>query len=243
MDSAVSELCRRLDSRIKTHVVFVNAAKVVQYRDNFALRDVIERAGMLLADGMPLVWLSRLKGTPLPERVAGVDLMDRMVKAAAERGYRVYFLGARHEVVSKAVADFVKRYPLLQVAGYRDGYFLPQQEKEINAEINCSKADLVLIAMSTPQKELWADRNMEKLHAIIYQGVGGGFDVVAGLAKRAPLWMQRTGLEWSYRLFQEPGRMWKRYLFSNLSFLRLALHDLATASRNVQEPAAHASSD
>ena len=230
MESAVNELCRRIDSRVKTHVVFVNAAKVVQYRDNPVLRSVMDRADLLLADGMPVVWLSHLKGTPLHERIAGVDLMDRMVEAAANRGYRVYFLGSRPEVVAKTVDYFMKRYPALQVAGYRDGYFQSHEESAVNQEINLSRADIVLIGMSTPQKELWADRNLAQLEVSICQGVGGGFDVIAGVAKRAPRWMQQAGLEWFYRLLQEPGRMWKRYVFSNASFLWLALCDLSSRS-------------
>jgi len=236
MDNAVSELCRRVDSNVKTHVIFVNAAKVVQYRDNQVLRHVMDRAQVLLADGMPVVWLSHLKGTPLCERVAGVDLMVRMIEASAHKGYRVYFLGGRPAVVSKVANYFKERYPTLQVAGYRDGYFSPSEEPIINLEINRSRADIVLIGMSTPQKELWADRNIDKLHATVCQGVGGGFDVIAGVAKRAPNWMQRVGLEWFFRLIQEPGRMWKRYLFSNTSFIWLALCDLVFRSVQMHDP-------
>jgi N-acetylglucosaminyldiphosphoundecaprenol N-acetyl-beta-D-mannosaminyltransferase len=225
-ETALAELCRRIDSRTQTHVVFVNAAKAVQYHENAALREVLERADILLADGMPIVWLSRLKGTPLPERVAGVDLMEKMVAAAADRGYRVFFLGGYLEVVFKAVSDFQRRYPRLSVVGYRNGYFSSFEEEEVSAQIRASKADLVLIAMSSPQKELWADRNLGKLGVSVCQGVGGGFDIIAGVTKRAPKWMQAIGLEWSYRLLQEPGRMWRRYTFSNASFLLLAIWDL-----------------
>ena len=225
MQEAVEELCRRIDSHTRTHVVFVNAAKVVQYHENPVLRDVIERAEVLLADGMPIVWFSRGKEIPLPGRVAGIDLMDHMVAAAAERGYRVFFLGGRVEVVSRMVATFQRRYPQLRVAGYRDGYFKTSDEEQINTQIKESKADILFVGMSTPQKEFWADRNLEKLGVSVCQGVGGAFDVVAGVTQRAPRWMQQTGLEWSYRLLQEPGRMWKRYLFTNVSFLSLALRD------------------
>jgi N-acetylglucosaminyldiphosphoundecaprenol N-acetyl-beta-D-mannosaminyltransferase len=169
--------------------------------------------------------------------------MDRMVAAAAERGYRVFFLGGRQEVVSRAVENFQRRYPELRVAGYHHGYFDSAQESRINAEINQSNADLVLIAMSTPQKELWGDRNLEKLSATICQGVGGGFDVIAGVTKRAPGWMQRAGMEWCFRLFQEPGRMWKRYIFSNATFVRLAVRDLCNGFSEGGGSPAQASSD
>jgi N-acetylglucosaminyldiphosphoundecaprenol N-acetyl-beta-D-mannosaminyltransferase len=226
MEGAVEELCRRIDARVRTHVVFINAAKVVQYHENPALRSAVERADVLLADGMPIVWFSLGKRTPLPGRVAGVDLMDHMVAAAAERGYRVFFLGSKLEIVSRTVETFLRKYPALRVAGFRDGYFKMSDEEQVNAQINESKADLLFVGMSTPQKELWADRNLEKLGISVCQGVGGAFDIVAGITQRAPRWMQRAGLEWSYRLLQEPGRMWKRYLFTNLSFLALALRDL-----------------
>jgi N-acetylglucosaminyldiphosphoundecaprenol N-acetyl-beta-D-mannosaminyltransferase len=243
MDGAVAELCRRIESRIPTHVVFVNAAKVVQYHRDPVLRDVLERADVLLADGLPIVWLSRIKGTPLPGRVAGVDLMERMVAAAEQRGYRVFFLGARADVVGKAVSDFQARYPRLIVAGYRDGYFQQSEEGHLSAQIRASKADLVLIAMSTPRKEIWGARNLENLGAGVCQGVGGGFDMIAGVTKRAPRWMQRVGLEWCYRLMQEPRRMWKRYAFSNSVFLLLAVRDLFSGFRERESPAAQVSSD
>jgi N-acetylglucosaminyldiphosphoundecaprenol N-acetyl-beta-D-mannosaminyltransferase len=226
MDAAVAELCRRIDSSIRTHIIFVNASKVVQYHNNAALRDAMERADLLFADGVPIVWFSKIKGAPLPGRVAGIDLMERMVAVAAERSYRVFFLGSKPEIVAKTVRRFRDRHPELQVAGFRDGYFTPAEESGIVSEINEGKTDLLLIGMSTPQKEFWADRNLGKLNVSICEGVGGGFDVIAGLTKRAPAWMQRMGLEWFYRLLQEPGRMWKRYVISNASFIWLAACDL-----------------
>ncbi len=152
--------------------------------------------------------------------------MEKMVSVAAQRGYRVFFLGATAEVVEKTVASFQLRYPQLQVAGYRDGYFNPSEEDQVVEKVNKSNADFLLVGMSTPQKELWVDRNRAKLRVSVCEGVGGGFDVVAGLTKRAPLWMQHAGLEWLYRLLQEPGRMWKRYVFSNTLFLWFAFSDL-----------------
>lgn len=243
MEEAVAELCRRIDSGIKTHVVYVNAAKVVLYHKSSALRNVMERADLLLADGMPVVWLSHAKGTPLPCRVAGVDLMERIVAVAAERGYRLFLLGSKPAVVSRAAAEFQRRYPYLKLAGYRHGYFTESEEARIVAEINNSKADLVLIGMGTPQKELWADRNLAELSVSVCQGVGGGFDVVAGVTTRAPRWMQRAGLEWFYRFFQEPGRMWKRYVFSNAWFIWLAMRDLSYGFKTPESPTVETQSD
>lgn len=243
MEAAIAELCRRIDSKIRTHVIFVNALKVVQYHNNSALREVIERADLLFADGVPILWVSKIKGTPLPGRVAGVDLMERMVAVAARCGYRVFFLGSRPDVVTKTVAQFKRWHPGLQVAGYRNGYFSLTEEDQIVSEINDSKTDLLLIGMSTPQKEFWADRNLAKLRVSVCEGVGGGFDVIAGVTKRAPAWMQRAGLEWFYRLLQEPGRMWKRYVIWNATFLWLSVCDLCIGLKRDKDKSVRSASD
>jgi N-acetylglucosaminyldiphosphoundecaprenol N-acetyl-beta-D-mannosaminyltransferase len=220
-ETVVAELCRRVGLRIRTHVVFVNAAKVVKYSKDEKLRRVMDRATLLLADGMPVVWASKLGHKPLAERVAGIDLMEKMIAVSAERGYKVFLLGATEEVIQKTVDVLRSRFPALNIVGYRNGYFTSKDEPGIIADINASGADLLLLGMGTPQKEFWADLNLPKLNVAICQGAGGSFDVVAGKTKRAPFWMQTCGLEWLYRLFQEPGRMWRRYLYTNAVFVYL----------------------
>lgn len=226
----VKELCDRIEQRKKTHVLFINAAKVVKYRHDEALAAVIRRADLLLADGVPIVWASKLR-KPLPGRVNGTDLMEGMVAAAAERGYRVYFLGATSEVIEGTVQAFRRRHPRLIVAGYRNGYFKPEDEPAIIDEINATRPDLLFLGISTPQKEFWADRNLPKLNVAVCEGVGGSFDVIAGLTARAPRWMQRSGLEWFYRFLQEPRRMWKRYLMTNSEFVWLVLRDVLRGAK------------
>ncbi len=222
----VAELCRRIDSDIRTHVIFINAAKIVRYSKNPPFRTIINRADLLLADGVAVVWAARLLRRPLPGRVNGTDLMEEMVAVAAERGYRVFFLGATPEVIVQVVGEFRRRHPNLKVAGYRDGYFRDEEHEAIIQEINRSGADLLLVGMSTPQKELWVDQNLNRLQVAVAQGVGGSFDVVAGVVSRAPRWMQHNGLEWFYRLLQEPRRMWRRYVETNSTFLWLVLREL-----------------
>ncbi len=217
-EETVAQLNGRIESGTRTHVLFVNAAKIVRYHQDAALRTAMDRADLLLADGVPVVWASRLLGRALPGRVNGTDLMERMVAVSAERGYRVFFLGARQQVISKTVDEFVRRHPDLKVAGFHNGYFQDDEEAVIK-EINAADADLLLVGMSTPQKELWVDRNLAQLRVCVAQGVGGSFDVIAGLVPRAPRWMQRCGLEWFHRFLQEPARLWHRYLVTNSVFL------------------------
>ena len=221
----LATLGRRIEERIPTHVVFVNAAKVVNFHEDRELRAAMQGADLLLADGLPVVWACRLLGQPLPGRIAGIELAEEIVALAAQRGYRVFFLGARAEVLAKAITQLLRRHPQLKVAGSHDGYFKPADEIALIEEINESMADVLLIGMGTPQKELWAARNLPVLNVPLLQGAGGSFDVMAGLTRRAPPWMQNTGLEWLYRLWQEPRRMWRRYLRTNPRFVWLVLKD------------------
>lgn len=232
LDEVVDELCQRIDQRRRTHVVFINAAKVVRCRQSPDLRAAVERADMLLADGVPIVWASRLRRTPLPGRVNGTDLMERMLATSAEHGYSVYLLGARPEVLQHVIAEIQNRYPRIKIVGFRHGYFSKADETNIVRDINESRPDLLLIGMSTPQKELWGDRHLHSLDVAVCQGVGGSFDVLAGLTTRAPLWMQHYGLEWFYRLLQEPRRLWRRYLETNCVFVWLVLVDLVAPRKN-----------
>jgi N-acetylglucosaminyldiphosphoundecaprenol N-acetyl-beta-D-mannosaminyltransferase len=220
-ENAVEELCYRIEKRIRTHVVFVNAAKVVRYRNDGALRAALDRADLLLADGVPVVWASRLSHQPLPGRVNGTDLLERMISVAAERGYRVFFLGARVDVLQQAVAACRRVAPKLIVAGTQDGYF--KDSTEVVRRIAQSKADMLFVGMTTPEKEIWGDAHLSQVGVCVCQGVGGSFDVLAGKLPRAPRWMQKAGLEWFFRFLQEPRRMWRRYLTTNSAFIWLVL--------------------
>jgi len=224
---AAEEICRRIEQRIPTDVVYINAAKIVKYHRDPALRSVIERADLLLADGVPVVWVSRLFGRALPGRVNGTDLMEQMAALTAERGYSIFLLGGTEEIVNATAAELSRRHPRLKIAGVRNGYFKPEQDDEVLQAIHDSGADLLLIGISTPKKELWGDRNLARLGVPICQGVGGSFDVVAGSVSRAPGWMQRCGLEWFYRFLQEPLRMGGRYLRTNPEFLWLVFCEAA----------------
>lgn len=210
------------ERRICQHVV-VNAAKFVEMRRDARLRDIIAGCDIINADGMPVVWASKILGTPLPERVAGVDLFQELIGVCARKGYRPFFFGARQGVVEKVVEEFRTRHPGLDAAGFRNGYYKPEDEEGIAALIRDSRADMLFVGFSSPQKEKFLNQWMPIMQVPFCMGVGGSFDIVAGRTKRAPVWMQNAGLEWFYRLIQEPRRMWRRYATTNPVFVWMVL--------------------
>lgn len=203
------------------HHVVINAAKLVSAQKDSALRASIENCDLINADGQAVVWASRFLNQPLPERVAGIDLMENLVKLAYKRKYRIFFFGAKEEVLSKLVQKYSVMYSENIIAGYRNGYFTKEEEPIIAKQIADSKADILFVAISSPKKEIFLNSYKDIIKTPFIMGVGGSFDVVAGKVKRAPLWMQKAGLEWFYRFLQEPKRMWKRYLYGNSAFIAL----------------------
>jgi N-acetylglucosaminyldiphosphoundecaprenol N-acetyl-beta-D-mannosaminyltransferase len=191
------------------------------------MREIVNRCGLINADGQGVVWASKLLGDPLPGRVPGLDLMHELVALAAARGYRVYILGARQEVLERAVDTLTGQHPGLTIAGYRDGYFGDEEIPEVCAAIRAAQADILFVAISSPRKEYFLGEHGDSLGVPLVMGVGGSIDVVAGVTRRAPGWMQRAGLEWLFRVLQEPGRLWKRYARSNARFAVMLARALA----------------
>jgi N-acetylglucosaminyldiphosphoundecaprenol N-acetyl-beta-D-mannosaminyltransferase len=157
--------------------------------------------------------------------VAGVDLFESLMKRSADKGWRVYLLGAREEVVSGVKQAYEKKYPGLVVAGYRNGYWKPEEEAGVVAQVTAAKADLLFVAISSPKKEHFLGRYQAEMKIPFAMGVGGTFDVAVGRVKRAPVWMQNAGLEWFYRFLQEPRRMFKRYFVDDMAFFWLLLKE------------------
>ncbi len=207
----------------------VNVAKMVRARQDSHLRQSLEEASFAVADGAPVVWLSRLCGCALPQRVAGIDIMSSLLVLADRQGYGVYFLGAKQQVVERVVEDVRSTYPGVRIAGCHDGYFSSEREQEVAEIIRASAADILLVGVPTPKKERFLSTWRRYMGVPVCHGVGGSFDVVAGVTKRAPGWMQRCGLEWFYRVLQEPRRMWKRYLVTNVAFMGLAAKEILQA--------------
>lgn len=219
MDETVSVIDCAIKRRTPIHHVVVNAAKLVKMKTDLQLKSAVIDCDLINADGQSLIWAARLLGMHLPERVAGIDLMDRLMLLAHARGYRVFFLGARPEVVQTVVSKYSERYHPDIIAGYMDGYFNETAERGVARAIAESGADMLFVAMSSPKKEIFLKKYKDLIHTSFIMGVGGSFDVVAGKVKRAPVWMQKSGLEWFYRVLQEPMRMWKRYLVTNTLFI------------------------
>jgi N-acetylglucosaminyldiphosphoundecaprenol N-acetyl-beta-D-mannosaminyltransferase len=206
------------------HVV-VNVDKIVKLQNDLELRNAVLSCDLINADGQPIVWASRLLQRPLKERVTGVDLFDSLVARCAEKGYQPYLLGARQEIVEKVVEVLKLRHPNLKIAGYRNGYWQPAEEAQVVQEIKRAQPQMLFVAMGSPKKEIFLNRWKAELQTPFVMGVGGTFDVVAGLVRRAPLWMQKCGLEWFFRLIQEPRRMWRRYLVDDMAFFGLVLRE------------------
>ena len=222
-DETVDAIERLLDEGGSHYGAVVNAAKIVAANKDNALKRALLEADLVTADGMSVVWASRLLGQPLKERVTGIDLFERLVRLASEQGWAVYFLGARDESVRGVVERFTSAYPALRVAGYHNGYFDASESAAIAEVIKQSSSDLLFVAMGSPAQECWIRSNLETTGARFALGVGGSFDHVSGLARRAPGWMQRSGLEWLYRLIREPRRLWRRYLVGNIAFVWLVI--------------------
>lgn len=207
--TAFLEALAELDCALQ--VVTVNPEFVMEARRNAPFREVLNAAALSLADGYGIVWASRMLGSPLPERVAGVDVMRRMCAWAAQKGWPVFFLGARPGVAERAAAALVTEHQGLIVAGCHAGSPDAAEEDELVARVNRSGARLLFVAYGAPQQDLWIARNLPRLKVAVAMGVGGAFDFIAGVVPRAPLWMQERGLEWLYRLVRQPWR-WRRML-------------------------------
>ena len=220
MDETLSVIANSIKENKQIHHVVVNAAKIVALQKDPKLRQSINCCDIINADGQAVVWASRILGKPLKERVAGIDLMKNLVKLAHKKNYKIFFFGGKEEVVSRVVNNYKIKYSENIIAGYRNGYFNKEDEVNIAKQISDSGADILFVAISSPIKENFLYDNKEALRDVNFiMGVGGSFDVVSGLVKRAPLWMQKIGMEWLYRFAQEPRRMWKRYLIGNIKFI------------------------
>lgn len=204
---AVEKICRAWNEGRFLHVVTANAEMLYRCRQDRELKEIIKGAELVTADGAGVVLASRILKCAVPERVAGFDLMLDCLKEAARTGCPLYFLGSRQSVLEQAAAKARENYPGLNIVGCHHGFFQGSAEEAILEEICSLRPALLLVALGVPKQEKWIARYRKKLPSCVVIGVGGSFDVLAGAARRAPLWMQRAGLEWLYRLWKEPARL------------------------------------
>ncbi len=224
MKETLTLINETIKNKAQIHHTVVNAGKIVAMHADEELKESVINADLINADGQAVVWASKILGKSLKERVAGIDLMEECVKLAYKNNYKVFFFGATQEIVEKVIEIYSKKYSSEIIGGYRNGYYDKKDEEEIALEIANSNSNILFVAISSPIKENFLFQNREILKNINFtMGVGGSFDVVAGKVSRAPLWMQKNGLEWLFRVYQEPRRMFKRYLVGNVKFIILVL--------------------
>lgn len=207
------------------HLMGVNADKINELNKNERLKQIVNNCGIINADGFSVVKASRFLGKPLPERVAGIDLMQNLVKLGARKGYSVYLLGAKQDVVEKTAEVLKKQYPELKLAGIRNGYFKEDDWRYISEELKSIKPDFVFVGITSPTKEYLIDYLQNDGNNSVFMGVGGSFDVISGNISRAPLWMQKAGLEWLFRVMQEPKRLFMRYFVGNWVFIKAVISE------------------
>jgi N-acetylglucosaminyldiphosphoundecaprenol N-acetyl-beta-D-mannosaminyltransferase len=204
-------------------VIAINPEKVMKAQHDPELRDFIEHAGLRIADGVGIVLASRLRGGAVRSRVTGVDLMLQLVAEAEAQGWRVFLLGAQPDVNEAAAEELKRRFPALALAGRRDGYFAPAEDREVAQAIADARTDLLFVALGSPAQERFLLQWGDLTAARVRMGVGGSLDVIAGRVPRAPALMRRAGLEWLYRLYREPWRL-RRMLVLPVFLVRACLH-------------------
>ena len=224
------ETITRIESFIKSgnphqHVV-VNVDKIVKASRDASLKNIINNCDLINVDGMPVVWASKLLGKGLKERVTGIDLFYKLIAASEKNGWSIYFLGAREAVVCNVVEILKKQYPNLKIAGFRNGYWAEEDEPTVVSNIQKSEPQLLFVAISSPKKEQFLAKYQNQMTVPFTMGVGGTFDVVTGLTKRAPNWMQKSGFEWLFRFLQEPKRMFRRYFINDMYFFWLLAKEI-----------------
>ena len=230
MIEAIARIDQLLQRDRPALVVTPNADHVVRMQRDRQYATIVSRADLVLADGQPVIWASRLLGTPLKERVAGSDLLPRLCEHAAIQGYRVFFLGGDPGAAEGAKAVLERKCPDLQVVGASCPPYgferSPAHDDEVVAAVRSARPDILFVGLGSPKQEVWIDSHQHKHLATVSIGIGISFGFVSGQVKRAPVWMQRAGLEWFHRLGSEPGRLWKRYIIRGPQFITLLAGEL-----------------
>lgn len=220
ISETLTEVEQYIIDRKPLHLMGVNADKINLCQTDDKLKQIVNGCDIINADGASVVLAAKFLGVSIPERVAGIDLMQDLLTMCENKGYPVYFLGAKSEVLNKMLEVFASEYPHLKVVGARDGYFSDDALGEIEDEIRKLEPAIVFVGITSPKKEYIVDQFLKNGLNSVFMGVGGSFDVLSGTISRAPEWMQRNNLEWLFRVSKEPRRLFKRYFVGNLTFIQ-----------------------
>nr|QBQ85310.1 hypothetical protein [Streptococcus suis] len=221
----MAETVQRVDeeyiqAKVPLHLMGVNADKINLCQTDQRLMTIVNDCEIINADGASVVLAGKYLGIDIPERVAGIDLMQELLKVCQEKGYSTYFFGAKEEILQEMLHKFQEQYPKLQVAGSRNGYFSDDELPEIMEDIRSVSPAVVFVGITSPKKEYIVEEFLKNGLNTVFMGVGGSFDVLSGTIPRAPKWMQNLNLEWLFRVMNEPKRLFKRYFVGNMTFIR-----------------------
>ena len=239
MQEALSETARLIETGKDQYIVTPNVDHIIKLQKDEEFADIYRKANLVLADGMPLLWASKYLGTPLKERVTGSDLLPELCKLSAQRGYKVFLLGGRPGAAERAGKILSEKFKGLNIVGtYCPPFGFEHSQDENRKIIHIIKEvgpDIVFVGLGAPKQEKWIYSNKELYKAKISIGVGVSFEFIAGMVKRAPIWLQRIGMEWFWRLIMEPKRLWKRYLKDDMKIFKLVYFQKKHISRNFQD--------
>jgi N-acetylglucosaminyldiphosphoundecaprenol N-acetyl-beta-D-mannosaminyltransferase len=241
------QLVALLDDRIskaeKTQVCFVPTNSILAARKSRYVMDVYNSADVVMCDGVPVQWASRLLGTPLKQRLTGFDFFPHFIQHCVQKKYSIYFLGAKEGVAKQLAAMYQSRYPGIRVAGYYtppfEAAFSEEQNAVMRSAINAAKPDVLFVSLTAPKQDIWIHQQLEHLNVKLAIGVGAAFDSEAGSLKRAPILMQQMGLEWFFRFLQEPGRMFRRYFIEAPIFVPLVMFQFLSTLFHKSNTATH----
>lgn len=228
---SLSEVLSRVDllvrARVPSYIITPNVDHIVKWQKDDEFKEIYDRAALVLADGVPLLWAGHFLGTPIVEKVSGSDLLPQICEQSASKGYRLFFLGGRPGAADLAAKKLCQKFPGLQIAGtYCPPYGFEKDQKEndkIIGLIRAAKPDILFVGLGAPKQEKWIYRFYQVYQAPVSIGIGVTFEYISGMVRRAPVWMQKAGMEWSWRILMEPGRLWKRYLIDDMQFFPLIL--------------------
>lgn len=227
MDEAIIAIDKLIQRGVPSYVVTPNVDHIVKLEKDEEFKNVYENADLILTDGMPLIWISKLKGNPIKEKVSGSDLFPKVCELASSKGYSIFLLGAAEGVANKAAENLKNKYKGLNIVGtYSPSYGFEKKNDEIEKIIkiiNECKPDILAVGLGAPKQEKFLYNYREKLNVPVSLAIGASIDFEAGKIERAPRWMQKLGLEWSYRLCKEPKRMFRRYIIEDMKIINITI--------------------